>query len=232
VHDQDAPLEAEDYEYVIINSLDVFRKMVGMVMNIEYLGLSEASVLLLFGIVCRVLHVTTNLARFKHYKDEAKVFQRLYAMINHRELVGTCINLLKKDNFQSFRVRIALLKTIRLVLELHKNAHTIWQPHWNIALANLVNCECELTQKEFPYLRLRARDSPEPGISVLLDIVVDLYGKNVYLPLDKRLPGKTRKNVPVLALSDLFMFNELNSYTYSMHRKILDVISHYTFNLQ
>jgi|JI6StandDraft_1071083.scaffolds.fasta_scaffold05382_6 hypothetical protein len=147
VHDQEHQLEAEDYEYVIVNSLDVFRKIVGLAMNVEYIKLSEQSVVLLFSLLCRVLHVTNNLSRFKQYKDEAKVFQRLYAMINHRELVGTCIALLKKEDFQHYRVRASLLKTIRLVLELHKNAHTIWQPYWNITVACLVNIECELTQK-------------------------------------------------------------------------------------
>jgi hypothetical protein len=80
-------------------------------------------------------------------------------------------------------------------------------------------------------LRLRSRDSPEPALGILLDIIIDLYGKNVYLPLDKRIFGKSRKNVPFFALSDLFMFTELDTYTYSMHRKILDVLSHYTFTL-
>lgn len=232
VHSQEAPLEDEDYEYVIINSLDVFRKVVGLVMNLEYLSLSEPSVLILLNLISRVLHITNNLPRFKQYKNEAQVFQRLYSMVNHRGLIGACLSLLKKEAFQSYRLRIALLKTIRLVLELHKNAHTVWLSYWNIAIAVLVNYECELTHKEFPYLQLRRRDSPEPGLSILLDIIIDLYGKNVYLPLDRRIPGKTRKNVPFFALSDLFMFTELDNQTYSMHRKILDVLGHYIFNMK
>lgn len=139
VHDQDAPLEAEDYEYVIINEFDVFKKIVGLVMNIEYLRLSQNNVVLLFGLVCRVLHITTSLPRFKHYKEEAKILQSLYAVINHRDLAANCISLLRKDAFQGYRVRTSLLKALRLLLELHKNAHTIWQPHWNVAIAQLIN---------------------------------------------------------------------------------------------
>lgn len=52
------------------------------------------------------------------------------------------------------------------------------------------------------------------------------------MPLDKRVSGKTRKAVPLFSLSDFFMFTELDPYTYGMHRKILDILSHYTFQLR
>jgi hypothetical protein len=74
-----------------------------------------------------------------------------------------------------------------------------------------------LTQQEFPYLQLQK--GPEIGLVVLLDIIIDLYGKNIYLPLDKKFPHRPRKTTPFFCLSD-------------MHRKILDVLSHYTFQMK
>lgn len=86
----------------------------------------------------------------------------------------------------------------------------------SITLAKILIQEIELTHGEYPYLLLKG--NPEPGLVALLDIIICLYenGGN-YLPLDRRFYRRPHKTIPLFALSDVFMFTELNGATFQLH---------------
>jgi hypothetical protein len=139
-----AQLQDDEYESVI-NSLDIFKKIIGLVMHFESLNMDCHSMAVILELINRIIFIVTNQLKIKEYKPDAQTFQLLFAAIPQKDMLKTALVLLTKEKFQAYPVRMALLHLIKLIIEANRNVHTVWSSVMSVSLAKILIQEIDLT---------------------------------------------------------------------------------------